>query len=135
MEHARLIKERYPYRIEATYCDPAGRQRNEITGTSCVTELVALGIPTRSRFSNIIDGINLIRNFLAPAAGDTRLFISHKCPCLIRAFEGLHYQKLANGSYSEVPAKDGVHDHLIDALRYFFINRFGKDYQLKERKY
>jgi len=134
-EHARLIKQRYPCPVAATYCDPAGRQRNEITGTSCVTELAALGLPTQSRPSHINDGINLIRDFLAPADGKTRLLISNKCPHLIRAFQGLHYHKQPNGALSELPEKDGVHDHLIDALRYFFVNHFGKKYALNEIKY
>ena len=32
-EHARLIKQRYPYPVEATYCDPAGRQRHAEIGS------------------------------------------------------------------------------------------------------
>jgi terminase large subunit-like protein len=134
-EHARLIQEQYPYPVAMTYCDPAGRQVNEITGTSAVTELKALGIPTQSRSSRILDGIELIRCFLAPALGNAKLFISPKCEHLIRAFRSLRYQRLGNGVLSELPDKDGVHDHLIDALRYFFVNRFGKSYALRERKY
>ena len=39
---------------------------------------------------------------------------------LIKALECSHYHPTSSG---ENPEKDGVHDHLIDALRYFFINR------------
>jgi len=134
-EHARLIRQQYPYPVAMTYCDPAGRQQNEITGTSAVTELKALGIETRSRASHILDGIELIRCFLAPALGQAKLFVSPKCEHLIRAFQGLHYQQLGSGGLSELPEKDGVHDHVIDALRYFFVNRFGKQYGVQERKY
>ncbi len=134
-EHARLIRQQYPYPVTMTYCDPAGRQQNEITGTSPVTELKALGIETQSRPSHILDGIELIRGFLAPALGRARLFISPKCEHLIRAFQGLHYQRQSSGRLAELPEKDGVHDHVIDALRYFFVNRFGKPYELRERKY
>jgi len=134
-EHARLIKERYPYAVEATYCDPAGRARHEITGTSATQELAALGIPTRSRASRIGEGIELIRGFLAPAQGRCRLVIGTKCQQLIRAFECLHYQRLADGRFSELPEKDGTHDHVIDALRYFFVNRFGAKYLLQEKRY
>jgi hypothetical protein len=134
-EHARLIRQRYPHPVAMTYCDPAGRQANEITGTSPVMELKALGIPTRSRSSRIRDGIELIRCFLAPALGKTKLYISPKCEQLIRAFRRLRYPRLGNGALSELPAKDGVHDHVVDALRYFFVNRFGKSYRLRERKY
>lgn len=85
-EHARLIQARYPHPVEVTYCDPAGRQRREITGTAVTQELAALGIPTRSRPSRIIEGVESIRNFLAPAHGPTRLLVSPKYEHLIRAF-------------------------------------------------
>jgi len=134
-EHARLIKEQYPYEAEATYCDPAGRGRNEITGTNAMTELKALGIPCRSRVSRVLEGIELIRDFLAPAWGEPRLYVAGRCENLIRALEGLHYKRMGNGVLSEQPEKDGVHDHLVDALRYFFVNRFGRRYGVKEKMY
>ncbi len=125
-EHTRLIKNRYPQNVEATYVDPAGRQRREITGTSVIAELAALGVPTQYRPSRITDGIELIRNHLSPTSGPPRLSIANQCESLIRALQALRYQKLTSGQLSELPEKDGVHDHIIDALRYFFINRFGK---------
>ena len=134
-EHARLIKERYPYPVEATYCDPAGRARNEITGTAATTELTALGIPTRYRLSRILDGVEQIRTFLSPADGPPRLIVSNKCRHLIAAFASLQYDRLSNGRLSELPRKDGTHDHLIDALRYFFVNRFTRPYPLREKIY
>jgi len=134
-EQARLIKERYPYPVEATYCDPAGRGRNEITGTNLIQEMVALGIPLRCRNSRILDGVELIRDFLSPAYGPSRLHVSNKCEDLIRAFGGLHHRRLPNGTLSELPEKDGVHDHVIDALRYFFVNRFARSYPLQEKRY
>jgi hypothetical protein len=33
-----------------------------------------------------------------------------------------HYPELGSAAASELPLKDGVYDHPIDALRYFFIN-------------
>ena len=134
-EHARLIMARYPHPVRATYCDPAGRQHHEITGTAATDELKALGIPTCSRRSGVLAGIEMIRDFLAPAAGPARLFVAPACQQLIRAFQGLHFARLANGALSEQPEKDGVHDHLIDALRYFFVNRFSGQYQMQERHY
>ena len=53
------------------------------------------------------------------AAGKPTLFIHPRCARLIKAMRSYHY---AEGG-SELPVKDGVHDHLIDALRYWFINR------------
>ncbi len=134
-EHVRLIRERWPWPVEMTYCDPAGRQGNEITGTNAVIELAALGIGTCSRSSRIIDGLNLIRNRLAPADGNVQLFISPKCSCLIRAMQALRYGRTAGGKISELPEKDGVHDHVTDALRYFFVNHFGRSGKIEEVRY
>jgi len=134
-EHARLIKARYPQRVAATYCDPAGRQRNEITGTALTAELAALGMPVRWRGSRVLDGIELIRRYLSPAQGAARLVVGRRCEQLIRAFGSLRYRREASGARAEVPEKDGVHDHVIDALRYFFVNRLGRDGTIKEKSY
>ena len=134
-EHARLITARCPNPVEATYCDPAGRSRHEITGTAATQELAALGLPTRSRPSRILEGVGSIRDFLAPAAGQPRLYVSPRCEQLIRAFQSLRYARDAGGALSELPEKDGVHDHVIDALRYFFVNRFPRRHGLRETRY
>jgi len=125
-EHTRLIKNRYPQNVEATYVDPAGRQRREITGTSVIAELAALGVPTQYWPSRITDGIELIHNHLSLASGSPRLFIANQCELLIRALQALRYQKLTSDQLSELPEKDGVHDHIVNTLRYFFINHFAK---------
>ena len=155
--HAELIRQAYPQRVEETYVDPAGRQRREITGTSVITELAALGISCKFRRSRITDGLELIRCHLAPALGGSlggvmespRLFIGSRCEQLIRALSCLRYQTL-NGRiqettdnthvsggvpYSELPEKDGVHDHPVDALRYFFVNHYGRPQQTREARY
>ena len=80
-------------------------------------------------------GIASIRSALAPADGRIRLFVSPKCEQLIRSFGALQYQKLPGGQYCELPEKDGVHDHVIDALRYFFVNHFGKAHNVKVTSY
>ena len=134
-EHARLIKARYPHPVEATYCDPAGRSRQEITGTAATQELAALGMPTRSRPSRILEGVGLIRDFLAPADGPPRLYVAGRCEQLIRALQALRYARESGGVLSELPEKDGVHDHVVDALRYFFVNRFGRKHGLREVRY
>ncbi len=133
--HAQFIKERYPQHVEATYVDPAGRQRREITGTSVITELAALGIPCACRPSAITDGLELIRTHLAPSVGPAKLFVSPKCEHLIRAFGALRYAKLPNGQLSELPHKDGTHDHLVDALRYYFVNTHNKPWSVLESRY
>jgi hypothetical protein len=101
-------------------CDPAGSGPNDQTAQSNVDLLRRRGYRVRTCGSKIVDGIELIRAALQPAAAAPVLFVNERCAQLIKALECYHYHPTARG---ENPEKDGEHDHLIDALRYFFINR------------
>jgi hypothetical protein len=121
--HAREITSRTPggqANVKATFCDPAGAGVNDVTGTSAVRELKALGIPVRYRPSKLLEGIEHIRRAIRAGDGKSSLIISPKCPRLIEAMSCYHYPEGA--ACGELPFKDGVHDHPIDALRYFFVN-------------
>jgi hypothetical protein len=107
-------------RVIATFCDPAGAGTNDVTGTSAVRELRSLCINVRYRRSGIAEGIESIRRAICDGAGKSRLVISPKCARLIEALTCYHYPDSPAGD--ELPLKDGVYDHPIDALRYFFIN-------------
>jgi len=123
--HAVEMKSRTPVaeeKVTATFCDPAGKSVNDVTGTSAVRELRALGIVVRSRRSGILEGIELIRRAIRSGDGKSRLIVSPRCPRLIEAMECYHYPESAN-TPRELPQKDGLYDHPIDALRYFFINQ------------
>ncbi len=123
--HAEQITKRTPGgedRIAATFCDPAGAGRNDVTGTSAVRELRSFGIKTIYRKSGIIEGIELVRQAIKSCDGKSSLVISPKCQRLIEAMQCYHYPD-ADAADPELPLKDGVYDHPIDALRYFFINR------------
>ena len=122
--HAEAIKSRMPVdeeKIAATFCDPAGKSVNDVTGTSSIRELRAMGISVRYKHSGILEGIELIRRAIRSGDGKNSLIISHNCPRLIEAMECYHYPP-GTSSASELPLKDGLYDHPIDALRYFFIN-------------
>ncbi|MBM4102601.1 MAG: hypothetical protein FJ263_00920 [Planctomycetes bacterium] len=101
-----------------TFCDPAGACRNDVTGTSAVRELAAMGIRCKHRPSAVLEGLELIRRALKAGDGKSRLVISPKCQRLIEAMRCYHYPPCGG----ETPDKDGVYDHPIDALRYFFVN-------------
>jgi hypothetical protein len=119
--HAQAITERTPdgeASVVCTFCDPAGAGRNDITGTSAVKELRRYGIKLRYSKSRILDGIELIRRAIRNGQGKSSLVISPKCQNLIQAMQCYHFRSDA----SELPDKDGLWDHQIDALRYFFIN-------------
>jgi len=124
--HADEIKQRTPDgegRVAATFCDPAGKSVNDVTGTSVVRELRTLGIVTRYRRSGILDGLELIRRAIRAGDGKNRLVISSRCQRLIEAMRCYHYPEPGTAAAAgELPLKDGVYDHPIDALRYFFVN-------------
>lgn len=107
-------------RVAATYCDPAGAGASDVTGTSPVDELIASGIFPKYRASRIGEGIECIRRTLLDGQGRSRMVISPRCVRLIEALQCYHY---ADGSPKEIPVKDGIYDHPIDALRYYFVNR------------
>jgi hypothetical protein len=128
--NAELIKAQTPcpeQRVTATFCDPAGSGRNDVTGTSTVRELRAMGIATRYRRSGVLEGIELIRRAIRSGEGATSLVVSPRCPRLIEALQCYHYADSARAAASELPLKDGLHDHPIDALRYFFVNHAHPD--------
>jgi phage terminase large subunit len=106
-------------------CDPAGDARSESLGTSSVQELRNIFgynvVKYRRNYPGIIqDGINQIRKWLR----NGKLKISPQCTNLIQAFEMYRYPDPKGDIQSEQPLKDGISDHWIDALRYFFLNRF-----------
>jgi hypothetical protein len=133
--HAEEIKNRTPVaeeQVAATFCDPAGKGVNDVTGTSAVRELRTLGIAVRSRRSGILEGIELIRRAVRSGSGQTTLIISPRCARLIEAMQCYHYPH--SGTVGELPLKDGLYDHPIDALRYFFVN-FNQPAKTTTRRY
>jgi hypothetical protein len=134
--HAAELKSRTPNgesRVIATFCDPAGAGANDVTGTSAVRELRSLGINVRYCRSGIAEGIELIRRAIRAGDGKSRLVVSPKCARLIEALTCYHYPDTPTGD--ELPLKDGVYDHPIDALRYFFINHTGNAEKSIRRRY
>lgn len=122
-KHCAKIKELTPcgeQGVAGTFCDPAGRAVNDVTGTSPVKVMKREGINVTCRASGINEGIELIRRALCSGDGKSRLIISPGCRNLIRALRCYHYPD--NPVSEELPVKDGVYDHYIDALRYFFVN-------------
>ncbi len=134
-EHAAVLKAR-DWPVRATFCDPAGRQRGDVTGSGACEELARLGILTRSSASGIMEGVDRIRALLEPALGPARLTVDPRCVRLIRALEAYHYPSGPSLAARELPDKDGEHDHLIDALRYLVVHLFGRGRgEMRERKY
>lgn len=119
------IKNRTPggeQAIAATFCDPSGSGVNDVTGTSSVRELRSFGIVARYRRSGILEGLEQIRRAIRSGDGKSSLVISPRCQRLIEAMRCYHYRESGSGIIGELPVKDGIYDHPIDALRYFFVN-------------
>jgi len=136
--HAGEIKQRTPggeERVAATFCDPAGVGVNDVTGTSVVRELRTLGIVTRYCRSGILEGVELIRRAIQAGDGKSRLVVSPRCQRLIEAMRCYHYPEHgATARAGELPVKDGLYDHPIDALRYFFVN-YKRNIKATTRRY
>lgn len=137
--HAAELKARTPCpeaNVRGTFCDPAGAGANDVTGTSAVKELRQAGIVTRFRQSIIQEGLEHIRRHIKAGDGKSKLIISPKCLRLIEAMRCYHYpDNVGQNLAAELPLKDGVHDHPIDALRYFFVNYCHTSTKPVERRY
>ena len=124
-EHAAVVKQRTPCdesQVRGTFCDPSGAGRNGVTGTSEMKVLRDKGMSVSSCKSDILAGIEKVRAALKAGDGSSRLVIDTRCEKLIAAMQCYHYPDAGAKAMSELPHKDGVHDHPIDALRYFFVN-------------
>ncbi len=132
-QHAEEILRRDPGPVVISYVDPAGRQRESTSGAACTELLGAAGIQCACRGSTIVEGLELIRAALAPASGEPTLRIAPNCRQLIQAFENYHYGE-ASSRDRDRPVKDGP-DHLIDSLRYFYINRMRPNMEVKRGRY
>lgn len=117
--HMEEVEKRAAGKVRVIACDPAGSGPNDQTAISNVQLLRKRGYQVRTRHTRIAEGLEAIRFGLRAATGEPRLFVSPKCRRLIKALECYHYGE----GGGESPLKDGEHDHLIDALRYHFVNR------------
>lgn len=113
--------------------DPAGRQKSD-KGDTTLQILGKMGIRVASRASTIESGLDLTRSLLGDfREGRPRLVVHPRCQLLIQGFTGgYHYDKFSDGRLSPTPKKDGIFDHLFDALRYCLIHVCG-DYAGEDR--
>lgn len=114
-----LEREKRYRRALENYADPAGHQSSPLTGSSIIYEFQRrFGLRIQTCLSPVADGITAIRR----ALGERRLFISSRCVHLIDCIENYRYCPAQDGG-----REDPLHDwasHAMDALRYFFVNRY-----------
>jgi len=115
-------------KVVATYGDPAGRNRSDLTGRSAIDELRDMGIKVRYNLGSwareVRNGIEMIRAALRPADGPPRLYVvrNENNRTLIRDLQGYCNRKV-NNVWVDDPQKPQPADHVCDALRYFYVNR------------
>ena len=110
--------------LKYCYTDPAGNAEELMAGLSPVDFMRNLGYAVINKGSSILYGISLVRAFIKNSLGQVRFRITQNCTETIRCFNGYQYDISKDGVAREEALKDGIHDHLMDALRYFFVNRF-----------
>lgn len=107
--------------VSWTSCDPAGAAVQD-SGLSPVDLLRQHGVKLCYRSSKIQPGIELVKSALRDVRGKTSLRISPRCRRLIADISSYRW-----ASGKDEPLKDGVCDHSLDALRYFFVNYSSRD--------
>lgn len=114
--------------IKAIYSDPAGNAEELTSGVSPVDHLrMTGGFNVINRGSQINPGVALVRSFIKSADNTIRFRILNTCTQAIASFRGYAYDYFSMmDMVKEEPKKDGFHDHMCDAVRYFFINKFDK---------
>lgn len=117
------------YEISAYYGDPAGIGVQSQTGLGPIQTFSRKGVRVQFKTDklsrNIPAGIEKVRSYIKDANGAIRLYVSDVCAGIISDLESYSYPEKKDGrQLSDTPTKDGSSDHGVDALRYFFINKF-----------
>ena len=131
---------RYGRMPDVVYVDPAGDAENTQTFMSDIVYLKEQGFnvvfTTNPHLRQIPLGIQIVNGFMLNAVGERRFLINKdRCPIHVRDIKASVYPRERNGSVKmlDKPIKDGKHDHSRDAMRYVFINRYGREF-LRNRK-
>lgn len=122
--------------VKEVLTDPAGNAAELSSGISPVDSL-RMG-PYRWHVSNkgseIAPGIALVRSFVKSADGSIKFYVTNNCRETIRSLSGYTYTKASQKyeTIKEEALKDGIHDHMCDAIRYFFVNVFNQNKWITE---
>lgn len=125
-----------PADVKAIYTDPAGNAAELSSGISPVDYLRMSDRRWKvyNKGSLIAPGLALVRSFIKAASGKRSFLVTNNCVDAIRSLNGYTYESKSNKNETvkEEAAKDGIHDHMCDAIRYFFINRFDQNKWIAE---
>lgn len=101
-----------------SYCDPAGKAVNVQTAESEFEILRRGGLRPKGKPSSVRDGCVRIMNALSDK--QLPLIVSDSCPELIRCLTQVKPDKSRPDLYDQ--REDSPYQHLLDALRYIFVN-------------
>jgi hypothetical protein len=105
------------------YCDPAGRQRTQTFGDTCIELLTEKGIMTEP-CPDLSNDFRTRRDAVDKLLREHRLLVSRKCKMLIDGFNGHYcYKRMRIGGgdterYAEGPDKSNPFTHIHDSLQY-----------------
>ncbi len=119
-----IVQIRFPQAGEIrVVCDPHGTQRKDTTEKTSIDVLRELGLPPRYRSVSVAMGLEFISKGLNTLIrGRPRLrFDARHCTVLVEGFEGGYCWSEGKETKQE-PEKNGLHDHLMDCLRYLEVN-------------
>ena len=124
----RLREQPFYHGIIQHFGDPAGKQKNLITGYSVIQELaVSHGIRVTTRTSSVVDKIRAVKKFLQSGInGRTgpRFIVSSRCTNFIDCIVNYKYPEEKDGrELNEVPLHDWT-SHCMNSFEYFVINKF-----------
>jgi hypothetical protein len=115
--------------VQTIGCDPAGDAINVQTGID-EAKVFRSAFPDANVMFSMAPNhrspewrASKIRDLLWSAAGEKRIVVDPVCKSVIRMFEASVYPKIRTGSGEKAePVKDGVVDHIRDALGYLLVN-------------
>ena len=120
----RIQNEAYPLCKKFTYYgDPACHQTSDKMGEKTSADIMReQGIPVYTRKSSPQARVEIMQRLLQTWHADSPSLVMDRCGCqfLIDAFAGgYHYQEK-----KEEPEKDGLYDHIVDAMGYIASSMF-----------
>jgi hypothetical protein len=119
------------YRVTRICCDPAGDGTQTATGLSDVKVLRAAGFNeikwvTTPWLRHIPTGVRMVEALLRNSRAEMRLFVAKQLDNprakrgVVKDLQAYRYPEPKDGRpVKDQPLKDGVHDHSMDALRYW----------------
>ena len=127
-ELAKLVKA-LPYHVVGYFGDPAGVGSNIQTGLSDFAVFAAHGMRIRCRKDkqnrDVINGVSHVRRWFEDANGEKNFWVAKRCKKSIQSYENYRYpEHRKDQQLKEMPLKDGINDHIADALRFAIVNLF-----------